>query len=145
MDKIREAIMSEFVRTFDPTPNGQEVNGEWYAPKWGCDTLDQILENVAALFAPMASDARELAAKVRKHEFRATPDGTEIVGHVMTPEDAAAEIERFIAERERKAREEEREACWLRFCRDWHIAYPALGGEPPEWCRAAIKEAGNGF
>lgn len=42
-----------------------------------------------------ASDARELAARIRKHEFRATPDGTEIVGHVMTPDEARAEIERL--------------------------------------------------
>ena len=28
--------------------DAQIVDGQWYAPKWGCDTLDHMLDELAA-------------------------------------------------------------------------------------------------
>lgn len=50
MDEIiRKTILSNFVHTNDPTNDCLELDGEWYAPKWGCDTLDHIIADIEAL------------------------------------------------------------------------------------------------
>lgn len=50
MDEIiRKTILSNFVHTNNPTNDCLELDGEWYAPKWGCDTLDHIIADIEAL------------------------------------------------------------------------------------------------
>ena len=32
-----------------PEDSVQLINGQWYAPKWGCDTLQHIIETIEQL------------------------------------------------------------------------------------------------
>ena len=98
------------------------------------------LERLLAPKTP-AADARELAIKVREHTFRATPDGTEIVGHVIVLDEAAALIESFVADRVKVALSEaaDRAEHYLNsFERDWKVTGKEVVAKHAEGLRAAI-------
>lgn len=45
-EKVKSAILRNFDEVSDPPVDGQMVDGKWYAPIWGCDTLDSIIDDV---------------------------------------------------------------------------------------------------
>ena len=113
------------------------------------------IEALRSRLATPGEDARELVRKARAW----TPDtnwpavGAEVFYFDSHINDVAALIERFAAERERKAREEEREDCAGRaeaFYRRDCGGCGELCDKAAKKCdhlkglRAAIKEAGNG-
>ena len=130
MDKIRECY-----------PDGDKCigcNGPC-APFKFCGKMDTR----AALSSPVADDARELEDRLLALLEMGDDDGK--YWACFRP-GAAAIIERYAAERERKEREEEREACaeravaWQRkLCED--DDWPCLTCTECDQLRAAIKEA----
>jgi hypothetical protein len=44
---LREAVLSQYIQTDNGTSEGSQLlDGKWYIPKWGCDTLDHILDAI---------------------------------------------------------------------------------------------------
>ena len=112
MDKIREALEDDYKALVAATYVLREKTPalEWRK----CPELSQIIDAgdnnrvaMALLSSPVASDAWELEERLLALLEMGDDDGKRWA--CFKPE-AAAEIERFTVERERKAREEEREA-----------------------------------
>lgn len=106
-------------------------------------------EALALLSAPVASDAREQSREQVRWIRSWTPDkdwpakGAAVFRFDRTINEAAERLERYVAERERKTREEEREACAERaiaYCRQFDGFFE---GEDDIQLRAAIMEAGK--
>ena len=148
MDKIREVIetlkkASGLAAYIEQASEDQGLGVEVEA----CGIRGNLSYAIAALSAPVASDARDAAENFREWfvEWFTWP----MMGDEKATTKLAEFFERFAAERERKAREEEREACaeravaWQKkLCED--DDWPCLTCTECVQLRAAIKEAGNG-
>ena len=142
MDKIREAL-EQYADKRNWEYGEHAVGRVWREP--GSTTPEAydgwslasaaLKEAGKASSAPVPSDARELAYTI----WQIVTQGSGTYWAAREPE-AAALIERYAAEQERKAREEERERCIA------HIRWMdnPLDTEAERDVIAAIKEAGNG-
>lgn len=57
---LKAAVLNQFTECPDETRASFYVSPNWYAPKWGCDTLDHILDAVSALAAAPAETEKEV-------------------------------------------------------------------------------------
>jgi len=56
MMKNPSEVVKAILDNYEPVKPGslaedsvQLINGQWYAPKWGCDTLQHIIETIEQL------------------------------------------------------------------------------------------------
>ena len=155
MDKIREALIDEAFGKWAHEPSTEEEEKILEKDDYDFSRVTFRAGYLVALFAPVASDALELVYAI--WQIVTQGSGTYWVAR---EDEAAALIERFVAERERKAREEEREACaeraiaWLK--EETHGIDASVANDNSGkflrslrerqivGLRAAIKGAGNG-
>jgi len=95
---VLQVLNAGWVKCDDLVPDGaQMLDGEWYAPKWGCDSLEAslaILQNVKVL-----ADALRVGSSGWLDGSTAPKDGSYIVavGRVIYSDDFTTCVDSFVA------------------------------------------------
>lgn len=81
-----KAVLAQYIELSDkvPAPGGSQfAYGKWYAPKWGCDTLEHVLDALASSPDAMVERVREVLADARDAlTYRSDGDSHEVCGKI---------------------------------------------------------------